>query len=77
MEGDKVIVSTSVCDENGISTVDTEISEKPQFMLDEEYNESIIDCAVGTLKVVCAYMYPNSKEMQARMAEAIAKKAMM
>ena len=77
MEGDKVIVSTMVKEENGITKMEAEISEKPQFMLEEEYNQSIIDCAVYTIRTVCAYLYPTNAQMQVKMAEAIAKKAMM
>ena len=76
MTGDKVIVMTTAEDENGFMTLGTEISEKPQFMLDEEYTMTMVRCAQETVRMVCKVCYPNNREAQKRLAESIAKRAM-
>ena len=53
-----------------------EIGQKPQFMLNEEYTNSLCDCAILAIRKVAETIYPNNIERQQKFAEAIGKKAM-
>ena len=75
MEGDKVGINAVATDMNGQVVYTTEISEKPQFMLDEEYHEQLIECAIEAVKSACRAIYPISNEAQRRLVKLIAMKA--
>lgn len=75
MEGDKVYLKATPTETNGIPVYGTEIGQKPLFMLDEEYVEQIIGCATEVVKMACRNIYPENGEMQVKIAQLIAKKA--
>ena len=75
MEGDKVYLKATATETNGIAVYGTEMGQKPLFMLDEEYVEQIIGCAVEVVRMACRNIYPENGEMQQKIAQLIAKKA--
>ena len=73
MEGDSVSIHSQATEINGEPVYTAKLSEKPQFMLDEEYNQEIIGCAIEAVRATCLSIYPFNIEMQKKMAEMIAK----
>ena len=53
MENDRVGVVTSMTEHNGINVSDVAIGTKPQFMLEEEYNSLLLECAINGVVDVC------------------------
>ena len=74
MEGDKVSISTVIEEKANNLNCYAEISPKPQYMLKEEYNQHLIECAIGTLKATCDAIYPDNAEMHEVLAMSIAKR---
>lgn len=74
MEGDKVRIIATATDINGNTVYTTEIDEKPQFMLDEEYHEQLIECSCQAVLSACKIIYPNNNVAQKRLASMIANK---
>lgn len=62
MEGDKVVVSATALEHSGDIAYCGEISQKPEFMLEEEYEWQMIQCAVEVNKLICKKLYPNGGE---------------
>ena len=58
MEGDKVVVSVTALDHDGDVAYCGEVSQKPQFMLEEEYEWQMIQSAVEMNKMICKKLYP-------------------
>lgn len=74
MEGDIVKITAQATEVNGIPSFEAKIGEKPQFMLDEEFNQLIFGCALEALKVACKLIYPSNEELQKKLAVLIANK---
>lgn len=74
MEGDIVKISSIAVETSGVPVYNTDISKKPEFMLDEEYNQEVIGCALEAIKKACETIYPNNSEAQSRLAKMIANK---
>ena len=75
LEGDKVYLHVTATEKNGVLVFSSEIGQKPQFMLNEEYVQSLIDCAILAVKKATEAIYPDNVEMQQQVAEAIGKRA--
>lgn len=75
MEGDKVIVSVTALEKDGDTYYCGEISEKPQYMLQAEYEQQMLRCAVEVNKMVAKKVFPNGAEARERMIEYIYKKS--
>ena len=75
MEGDKVSITSTSIEMNGIPVHVAEISEKPQFMLAEEYTQEIIECAILAVQTAYRTIYPNNPTAQSRISDLIAKMA--
>ena len=75
MQGDKVFVKVEGEEKEGQPVFAVEISEKPQFMMDEEFNLQLIECATYAVQSVCKTCFPNNEPMQGALANTIAKKA--
>lgn len=75
MEGDKVEIVANATEIEGKFFLTSKISEKPQFMLDEEYRQQIIACAVEAIRVACTSVYPNNEGTRLVLAQAIANMA--
>ena len=73
MQGDKIAIGTTAIEENNELVYATEVSPKPEYMLEEEYKQTLIECTVKSLAAVCQSVYP-SVEAQSTLAEYIAKK---
>ena len=76
MQGDKVGISVEMVEQDGKFTVTNEFTPKPQFMLDGEYEELLVQCVKNAMKAVCKACYPEDKTGREMLAKAIAKKAM-
>ena len=72
MEGDKVRIEVELEERLGKNVVDVRISDKPQFMLKEEYDKQLIDGMIEAIKSVCQTVYPNNKNTQEVLARAMA-----
>lgn len=75
MENDKIHIISSATEKNGTHEFQTEISEKPQFMLDSEYNELLLLCVINAVEDVCKKISPEqSKRYGLYIANKIAEK---
>ena len=75
MQGDKIKVTAEAIENNGEMEYASIISEKPIFMVQQEYNQSLIRCACKVVNAVCKAVYPNNEGTQKVLAEAIANHA--
>ena len=71
MEGDVVKILTSAKEESGFLEYNVEISEKPQYMLDEEYNAALITCVINAVRETCNVIYPDNKKSQEHLIKGI------
>ena len=53
MTGDKVSVQAQIIEDDVVSEYKVDVSEKPKFMLDEEYNQKLLMCAIMAVQSVC------------------------
>jgi len=75
MEGDKVSITSTSTENEGIFYHDTYVSEKPQFMMNEEYHQELIQCAINAVREACKIIYPNNEGTRIVLAEMIANRA--
>ena len=71
MQGDKVRIESVATEMENDTIYTTEISEKPQFMLEEEYHQQIIKCVIEAVKKACKTVYPMNESAQIRIAKVI------
>ena len=76
MEGDTVKILTQETERGGAPEYEMEISEKPMYMLNEEYNSTLIICTIKMLKMVCETIYPGNKEAQSNCIKGIMNKVL-
>lgn len=72
MQGDTIRVIAEAVENNGEMEYASVISEKPMFMIQQEYNQTLIRCACKVVNAVCKAVYPNNEGTQQVLAEAIA-----
>lgn len=76
MDGDVVKILTNATEENGIHKYSVEIGEKPHFMLDEEYNATLITCIINAVKETCNTIYPENRKAQENCIKGIMTRAL-
>ena len=74
MQGDKIELKAWVIEENEMPVFAVEIGQKPQFMLQEEYNHHILECGVNVLQAIATKLYPENPAGQKKCLEYIKKK---
>ena len=64
MSGDRVQITAYALEQDEKPVYAVHISEKPQFMLDEEFKYHLLECGKNVIEGICQRIYPNNKSAQ-------------